>query len=481
MRPPGARRVLALGLVAAILALAVSCTSSDGSTPAAGEGAATSTSAGGRGEAAVDDSPTAIAQRAAVAGYPLVVTRRIMATFAQLAGVNTLLRVPRLANADSRIVVAPNRDTLYALAILDLRGEPQALTVPAIERYHTFQFIDAWMQTIGNVGTRATGGRAGTWVVTPPGWTGRLPAGAHRIESPTDDVVILGRIRAVDDADAPAAFAAGAGLALQPLSALTGSAAAPAPAKMAPPVGRPEQVGQNGLGYYDELGDALEADPPVNAEQRRALAPARALGVGAGLHPSETATGQTAKALEAGLEGANAIAGDLEGARLGSTVEQGWSVNLHLSDPEQRQDLRAQAVIARNYWGPNVAEEAVYPVAVRADDGKALDGSKRYVIHLPGDDLPPVRAFWSFTVYGPDSFFVANPQNRFSISSDTPGLVRQADGSIDIHLSADPPAGHEANWIPTPEGPYRLLMRLYLPESSVLDGTYRYPPVRVVR
>ncbi len=103
------------------------------------------------------------------------------------------------------------------------------------------------------------------------------------------------------------------------------------------------------------------------------------------------------------------------------------------------------------------------------------------MIHIAAGNLPPVRTFWSYTVYGADSFFVANRINRYSISGDTPGVVRSAGGSIDLYLSHDPPPGHEANWLPTPTGPFRLIMRLHLPGRVVLEGTYRYPAVHVAR
>ena len=128
---------------------------------------------------------------------------------------------------------------------------------------------------------------------------------------------------------------------------------------------------------------------------------------------------------------------------------------------------------------PVPAEEAVYPHCVAAGDGEALDGAKRYRIVVPGDDLPPVDAFWSYTVYGEDLFFVANPIDRYSISGETPGLVAAADGTITIALQPDDPADPTVNWLPTPKGPFTLVMRCYLPRKPILDGTYRYPPVQV--
>ena len=98
--------------------------------------------------------------------------------------------------------MAPNRDTLYSIAVLDLRAEPMVLTLPEVtDRYFTYQFLDAWTESFAYVGTRATGGRAGTWVITPPGWDGELPAGADRIEATTPQVFLLGRFLVEDEAD----------------------------------------------------------------------------------------------------------------------------------------------------------------------------------------------------------------------------------------------------------------------------------------
>ncbi len=474
------RSVVAIAAACVLLLGACSSSSSHRAATSSRRTAATQRRAPARTRNGAQPSQESVARNAFLAGYPLVVTARTMQTFAGLVGVNRMLRVPRLSAIGTKLVVAPNHDTTYALAILDLRGEPQALTVPPISRYYTFQLIDAWMDTIANIGTRTTGGRPGTWVVVPPGYTGTLPAGTHRIDSPTNQLIVLGRVRAVDDADAPAAFAATARLQLRPLSVLTGGAPAAAAAPAMPkPVGTPQSVGQNGLSYFDEMDDALAVNPPVNAEQREAVRLARSLHVGPGLHTSTSATASERRVLAAGV--AQGTAGLDDERDLGAETIDGWTVNLHLGDRAAHLDLRRQAIIAKHYWGPNVAAESVYPIARTADDGMALTGAKNYVIHLRADDLPPVRAFWSYTVYGSDSFFVANAINRYSISGDTPGLVRSTGGSIDLYLSHDPPSGHEANWLPTPTGTFRLVMRLYLPERPVLDGAYRYPAVRVVR
>ena len=137
----GDRRPNRLAPLLVVALLAASACASDGPTdarPPTTPAEATTASAPSSPTDSAPDDPVAVATDAFLAGYPLVATRRIMATFAGITGINHVVRVPRLSTIDTRLVVAPNRDTTYALAVLDLRGEPQALTVPAIDRYHTF-------------------------------------------------------------------------------------------------------------------------------------------------------------------------------------------------------------------------------------------------------------------------------------------------------------------------------------------------------
>jgi hypothetical protein len=154
-------------------------------------------------------------------------------------------------------------------------------------------------------------------------------------------------------------------------------------------------------------------------------------------------------------------------------------VNTTLGVSQAQVDRRQQAVIARWFWGPNQPDEAIYPTAIHASDGQPLSGSKRYTIHLPADDLPPVDAFWSFTVYGADMFLVPGDARHASINGNRPDLVRNPDGSIDVAISTTPPPGAAANWLAAPAGPFNLVMRLYLPRAAVLDGSYAPPPITV--
>ena len=418
------------------------------------------------------------AAEAYIWGYPLVVTIRTLETFASLIPVNQLTWQTALSGPDSRLVVAPNRDTLYAVAPMDLRGEPYALTVPEIgDRYYAFEMIGAYTDVFAYVGTRATGGRAGTWVITPPGWSGTLPAGAARLESPTPQFFLLGRFLVDGDADVANVLALRGQVRLEPLSRLTGTAPAPAPPPPGTPAGTPQDIVSAGVHFFDELGDDLAIDPPSDPAQQTILGRYVSLGVGPGRHPSAE---QTDPAVQAAL-----AAGVVDGDRMiaqasnspGGEVD-GWRVNPHLG--RYGDDALLRAVTARIGWGANVAEEAIYALSQHDADGAAYTGTRRYVLHFPPGGLPPVEAFWSLTLYGPDRFFVANSIGRYAIGDRTPGLTTNPDGSLDIYLQHDPPTGHESNWLPAPEGAFLLILRLYLPRPEVIDGRYAYPPVRAV-
>jgi hypothetical protein len=139
-----------------------------------------------------------------------------------------------------------------------------------------------------------------------------------------------------------------------------------------------------------------------------------------------------------------------------------------------------EAACARTLPAVNAPAEAVYWQARVDATGAALNGARTYVLHFPARGFPPVKAFWSLTLGGPDRLMTANAAHRYSVS-DHSGLVPNDDGSVDVLLQASAPAGHEVNWLPTPSGEFMLWLRAYEPGPAVLDGTYRPPVVMEVR
>lgn len=483
-----ARRVAAVAIVAALLAGA--CSGDDGAAERSPAGSApvadaprTSTTTDETSETGTtmtqDLTTDAVAaltdeevlRETYVAGYPLLVSMRTLQRFGGLIGVNRLLWQSSLAGPETRLIVAPNRDTLYSVAVLDLRDGPLTLTLPAIDdRYHAYQFLDAWTESFAYVGTRATGGRAGTWVVTPPGWTGELPAGAEQLEAPTPLVFLLGRFLVDDEADIAAVTAISDDVSLTPLA---GPGASPPSTPLGSPLGTAQEIPTDAT-FFDELVDALAVNPPSTEAQRALFARAAELGVEPGSRPSEDP--ERAAALD---DAAAAGWARIEGAAGSTTESGGWGTPGQVGT--YGDDLLQRALVARVGWGANVPEEAVYSITRVDAAGDPLDGSRAYRLRFPPGELPPVDAFWSLTVYGEDLFFAPTPTDRYAIGDRTPGLTREPDGSLELVLSPDEPAaaadGRPANWLPVPDGRFVLMLRLYLPRPEILDGSYRFPAV----
>src|SRR5262249_34010408 len=158
-------------------------------------------------------------------------------------------------------------------------------------------------------------------------------------------------------------------------------------------------------------------------------------------------------------------------------VVNGWQMNIDTMGVYGNFYLK-RAVVAMVGLGANAAEDAVYPVLMADADGQPLTGDHDYVLHFNRDDLPPVYAFWSVTMYDAQGFQAANPLNRFAIG-DRDALRFNPEGSLDLYIQHDSPGpDREANWLPAPTGPLGITMRLYSPQPSVLNGTWAPPPVR---
>jgi hypothetical protein len=161
-----------------------------------------------------------------------------------------------------------------------------------------------------------------------------------------------------------------------------------------------------------------------------------------------------------------------------TTTVNGWSTTMKAGQPGN--GLLLRAAFARTLPAVNVVQEAAYWTTTRDGAGQRLNGQREYVLHFPTGQLPPNDAFWSLTMTDVVGFMVSNPIDRYSVGSRT-SLAPNADGSIDIYIQRTAPTGHESNWLPTPAGNFKLMLRAYLPGRAVLDGEYHVPPVKRVR
>ena len=157
-------------------------------------------------------------------------------------------------------------------------------------------------------------------------------------------------------------------------------------------------------------------------------------------------------------------------------VVDGWQMNTDTMGVYGNYYLK-RAIIAEVGLGANLPEDAIYPINLGDQTGKPLDGANKYSLHFDKGSIPPASAFWSVTLYDSDGFQVANPLNRFAVSSWMP-FKYGADGSLDLYFQNESPgADKEANWLPAPNGPFNLTMRLYAPKSDALTGKWNPPPV----
>lgn len=157
-----------------------------------------------------------------------------------------------------------------------------------------------------------------------------------------------------------------------------------------------------------------------------------------------------------------------------TTTVNGWRIARDCGKPGN--GILKRAASARILPAINSVEEAAYWTTTVDGTGRRLNGRSGYLLHFPTGQLPPNEAFWSLTLTDVAGFMVSNPIERYSLG-DRSGLVPNADGSVDIFIQRTPPSGHEPNWLPAPAGPFKLMLRAYLPGTEILNGGYQLPPV----
>jgi hypothetical protein len=369
----------------------------------------------------------------------------------------------------------PNNDTLYGLGWLDLAPGPVLMHVPAMgSRYWTVQATDAALNCAEYVGRRMGTG-PGLVAYCRPGWQGALPAGALRIDVPTNTVFLQLRtaVRSEVAGDTEAVAALNRQFRFEAMGDISVNNR---PTHTPPRDPKNTAPHFHTLGFFSLLNEALARDNIVPGEEA-VLAQFAGLGIGTGLSFDETSLSEPQrKGLQAGIQVGFARATAFlasGGERIG-----GWRCVTRLG--QYGHDFVARCATACFGYGANEPVEASYPFTVLDSAGQTMDGTRRYRIRFAPAKLPPVDAFWSITMYTrPDNQLVPNPIKRYNISSETPGLVLGADGSLEIAVQHAAPesAGERANWLPAPAGAFWLILRMYQPRAEVLELRYTPPAV----
>ena len=438
----------------------------------------------------------AIAEAAFIYGLPLVVSYAMMYEQAVdrqsrhfKAPFNRIKNEDRVFTSVDAAVLLPNNDTPCSLVWMDLRAEPIILSVPAVDakRYYSILLRDGRFYNYGYIGSRATGSEAGDYMVVGPDWRGETPSDIRKVfRSSTQFSLALFRTQLFDPADIDNVRKLQAGYELQLLSKNRQQASP----RLAPAIDF-QKISRKLLrkNFFQHLAFALQFAP---AQFLEADADANLVKLGVG--PGKTFNFRDLSSKEKVEVILGIRLGDRKIDRTianSSAVVNGWRIAASFGDSVFYNGnwLRRAAAAKANFYG-NDPVEAVSPFTEVDDHGRTLDGSKHdYTLTFAPGQLPPVNAFWSLTIYDAKSrLLVKNAIDRYLVNSSMlPMMNTDADGGLTIHIQHKSPGAHRrANWLPAPDGPMCLVLRLYWPKTSapsilpIGKGTWQPPDVQRV-
>jgi hypothetical protein len=385
--------------------------------------------------------------------------------------------------ADFKTVVRPNFDTLYSIAWLDMTEEPMIVsTADTNGRYYLLPMLDMWSDVFASPGWRTSGTTAKNFLVAPQSWNGKLPANTERIVASTPYTWVVGRTKTDGPADYPSVHKIQDGFVVTPLSQW-GSKPATITSKIhsdwdmkTPPL---EQVNKMDAATYFAYASELMKLHPPHVTDWSIVCRMNRIGIEPGTSFDASKLDPKIKqAIERGttdeLKSMVALLPSL------GREANGWRMNTDTMGVYGDYYLK-RAIVSMVGLGANQPEDAIYPMNFTDADGKPVDGNNNYVLHFSKEELPPVEAFWSITMYDKDGFQAGNSLNRFAISSWMP-LKFNSDGSLDIYLqNGKPGSDKEANWLPAPKGVLGITMRLYAPKLPALTGAWNPPAIRLVK
>jgi hypothetical protein len=436
-----------------------------------------------------------LAVEAYIYAYPLVtmeMTRRVVTNVAEPKGtkgpMGQLIKLREYPNASFRDVTAPNADTLYTTAFLDVGDEPWIVSVPDLDdRYALFPMLDGWTTVFDVPGKRTTGTEAQTFAITGPGWEGTLPEGVKQYKSQTSIVWLLGRIYCTGTPeDYAAVHKIQDAIKLYPLSAW-GKDYTPPAGKVDPSIDmktavRDQVNNMDAVEYFTLFADLLKRNPAYEADAPM-LEKLAEIGIVPGQDFDKSKFDPAFAKRVPQIAFAKIMLhfkfsdGDIQNVN-----EWGFTTKTGIYGTNYVQ----RALITAIGLGANRPQDAIYPTSLKSASGmikRKYDGSEKYVLTFKKGQTPPVSGFWSITMYDENYFFIDNPLNRYSISARQP-LKANADGSIDLLIQNESPgADKESNWLPAPKGKFILMMRLYWPNESnpsIIDGSWTIPPVTKV-
>jgi hypothetical protein len=433
-----------------------------------------------------NDEVINITKEAYVYGYPLVlmdVTKDVMTNYRTSNGIggpiNQLHHLKKFPDHRFKAVVKPNVDTFYSSGWFDLKEEPMVLDIADTGgRYFMIQFLDAYTNVFFVPGSRTTGTKTQRYVIVGPDWEGKTLKGVKVIKAKTNLIWAIGRTQVNSPADGRNVVSKiQDGYKMTPMSKVDTNYVPPRAR------GRVRDIPMNAPAFqvrdmdvetfFDRMNKLMIDNPPCRSD-KRAMKKFAKIGVEPGLDYSLD-NFDTEIVME--LKKVPKIAHEqfAEQAKTVGKIVNGWSTLTDIGTYGTNYDLRA--VIANLGLGANLPKDAVYPLTMVDSEGEKLSGKYKYVIHFDANNLPPVKAFWSITMYNDESFLVWNSLNRYALG-DRDNMKYNEDGSLDIYIqNISPSANKVSNWLQSPRGGFNLVLRMYWPKRKAVIGRYKVPPV----
>lgn len=430
-----------------------------------------------------------IAKEAYIYAYPIVDNLRIQYAYffdkadpEYKAPRNQIFNVPRVFTPKDRIIQTPNSDTPFSFLGLDLRGEPVVFVISPIEknRYWSLQLIDLYTFNFAYLGSRTTGNQGGAYMIVGPNWKGEKPKGIDTvIRCETEIASGIFRTQLFNPGDLENVKKVQSKYVLKPLSAFLGQPAPPAPPAIDFPKPLSVDEQKSSLDIFKQLNFALQFCP-TDSSEKKLMEKFSLLNIGAGKTFDTTAfSPEVVSAMHQGVADA--------WKDFAAAIQQGNEGKVSASDVFGTREFLNGNYLYRmvgavtGIYG-NSKEEAMYPNYFVDSTGNKLDGANRYTMHFAPGQLPPANAFWSLTLYDSDNLLAANPINRYLLNSTMLSQFKKdADGGLTLLIQHESPGkSKETNWLPTPAGPFRVVLRLYWPKPAALNGSWKQPAIKKV-
>jgi hypothetical protein len=439
----------------------------------------------------------AVGRMAFIWGWPMVNMHNRQLVFAKVpenglgdgvlpvGPLNRLTMLTGYVKPEERAVATPNQDVVYGFGLLSLDKEPVVFQVPDFgDRFWIYQLCDQRTDTLGGAG-KPYGTKPGFYMVAGPSWNGQTPAGITGVYRSSTNIACIIPRAFLDDTkeDRAAVQPLVSQIMSYPLSEFDGKMKTKDWSTI-PNLSDPAGGKQGGGGetqwvkpdaFFNELPAILKEVPPMQGEQALYALFQSVLDAAAKDKELAATLNQVAIAMDKDLMKT------VHSYRYaGVPVANGWTAPINGAEFGTDYFSRLAAAKANIFVNPR--RESAYFGQELDSKGQRLNGANAYTVTFPKGGLPPVKGFWSMTLYDKDHFFAPNEINRYSLGTKNKDLTYGADGSLTLYVQNQrPPKDKSSNWLPAPKGDFELFLRAYWPGAEILENKWAPPAVVKIR